>query len=62
MAEKQKEMYKKAKEFEQKELDKLFQKKGCPIKTAESKFFDHLLKTREERKEKYKALESIVLP
>ena len=62
VAEKQKKIHEKVKELEKKEMEDLIKKNGCPIKRAEKNFFDHLNKMTEERKEKYKRLNSAVLP
>ena len=48
--------------MEQKELEDLIKKNGCPIKNAEKKFYDHLKKTSDARKEKYLSINSAVLP
>ena len=50
VAEKQKAMLAKTREFEKKQQEELLLKQGCPIKRAEKVFFEHIAKVKAERK------------
>ena len=44
------------KEFERIQQEELLEKRGCPIKRAEQRFFEHIARKTAERTEKYTAL------
>ena len=52
VAEKQKIMAAKTREFERKQQEELLLKQGCPIKKAEKAFFEHIAKVTAERVER----------
>ena len=56
MAEKQKAMIARTKEVERQQQEDLLKQKGCPLKKAEKKFFEHIAKITAERVEKEKDL------
>ena len=49
MAEKQKANIARTKEIERIQQEELLKKKGCPIKKAEKRFFEHIAKITAER-------------
>ena len=61
VAEKQKAMLAKTKEFEKKQQEELLLKQGCPIKRAEKAFFEHIAKVKAERTEREKELRNATL-
>ena len=61
VAEKQKAMAAKTKEFERKQQEELLLKQGCPIKKAEIAFFEHIARITEERVERAKELKKASL-
>ena len=56
VAEKQKAMAAKTREFERKQQEELLLKQGCPIKKAEKIFFEHIERITAERVEREKEL------
>ena len=61
VAEKQKAMAAKTREFERKQQEELLIKQGCPIKKAEKAFFEHIAKVTAERVEREKELKNASL-
>ena len=61
VAEKQKIMAAKTREFERKQQEELLLKQGCPIKKAEKAFFEHIAKVTAERVEREKELRNASL-
>ena len=61
VAEKQKAMAAKTREFERKQQEELLIKNGCPIKKAEKQFFEHIAKITAERVEREKELRNASL-
>ena len=61
VAEKQKAMIAKTKEFEKIQQEELLAKKGCPIKRAEKLFFDHIAKITAERIDTANSLKNATL-
>ena len=61
VAEKQKAMAAKTREFEKKQQEELLLKQGCPIKKAEKAFFEHIAKVKAERTEREKELRNATL-
>ena len=51
----------KTKEFERKQQEELLLKQGCPIKKAETAFFEHIARITEERVERAKELKKASL-
>ena len=61
VAEKQKAMAAKTREFERKQQEEFLLKNGCPIQRAEKSFFEHIAKVTSERVEREKELRNASL-
>ena len=61
VAEKQKAMAAKTREFERKQQEEFLLKNGCPIKRAERQFFEHIAKVTAERVERENELRNASL-
>ena len=56
VAEKQKALVEKMKEFEKLQQEELLKKQGCPLKKAEKMFHESIERVTRERTEKYKEI------